>query len=523
MCARKLTVAGGLEIREREEQSMKLLTCILVVVACIVSQGCSDDVADEIAVGSDLVSTTRQSSMPSAEKQKSVTERAVAAFEQAFEKRRADKLQRQTIRIGDAPPPLASGKDSPLPPVLASELELTEEESRAILSLVKAIDSDNQKDRINALMTLERAGPKSWPARDTVVKAARDQDFYVWTRAIGVLGSMGPDATPALTSLFESFGGKIKTDDSETPADDLQKMSQDLAKSLGKSLGQFVQTLNENRIETSDESRRDSAARRIEIVKAMSRIGNRSVPFLASALADEHYGVQIEAASQLGLFGAAAEPAVPALTDALAATDRQVKIRAAETLGKIGPSAIDSVDPIATLLLQSDDDWTRRAALTAMTQIGGKSIFMLGDALAVVNKNFADEILRALGGLGVEVIPTLEKSLYQREIDSRLRDQIARTLGSLGPSSVSALVKASRSDDEAIRRAAVAGLAALRWDAAPDLLPLLSDPDLSKSAATSIRRSEEAISTFEDLILEHPDFEVRMWAAEAYRQVKLSR
>jgi HEAT repeat protein len=196
---------------------------------------------------------------------------------------------------------------------------------------------------------------------------------------------------------------------------------------------------------------------------ALSRMGPNAIPPLVKALSNDDFSRREGAAIALGDMGPSAHEAIPALIADLGVDDNDLQHSASDALVQIGP---ESVKPLIEAL----------SAQTARTRQGA--------ALA----------LAGLGKTAKEAGPKLAE-LAEKETDNGARIAALGSLGRVGVEtgrSVPLLVQALRSNDEALRRAAVNGLALVRpaKDAVPALETLLvdSDPAVRERAAHALSR-----------------------------------
>ena len=196
---------------------------------------------------------------------------------------------------------------------------------------------------------------------------------------------------------------------------------------------------------------------------ALSRIGPEAIPPLITALSAEDVSKRGGAAMALGDMGPAAREAAPALIANLGNPDPEVQRTVGDALAQIGP---ETVKPVAEAL-GSAEARTRQGAALALGGLG-KAAKEAGPRLADVTEKETDASARIaeLGAL------------------SRVGVEAGR--------SVPLLVDALKSGDDALRHAAVNGLALVRpaQPAVQALQALLSDNDaaLRQRAAHTLSR-----------------------------------
>lgn len=242
-------------------------------------------------------------------------------------------------------------------------------------------------------------------------------------------------------------------------------------------------------------------------VTALGELGPdaaKAVPGLIRALGFKNEDVRLNAAIALGRVGKAA---VDDLTKSLASDDADVRFYSVWALGWIGPDAKTSANAVMNALRDKNDSVRRKAAYT-LGRIGadpkpaiesllaalgdekeevraaaGESIAKFGEAavpglLAEVKRKESKgrlEVVKALGEIGFDArsaIPTLAELL---ESDEALRPALGETLGKIGRESISALVKALRSDNQNVRQVALNGLAKIGTAAGDNLIDALAD------------------------------------------------
>ncbi len=179
---------------------------------------------------------------------------------------------------------------------------------------------------------------------------------------------------------------------------------------------------------------------------------------------------RVEAIRTLSRYGAFAEPAIPHLIKALADENPEVRGATAETLGVIDPEwprheAVLEVLPDLIKSLKSRDKGTRVAAAEVIAVIGPPAESAVDRLAAGVNDPDGEvraAMIKALKEMG----PAADKAAdpligHLTDSDEETREAAADTLIAIGDPAIPALVKTLTSDDDDLRRKAVATLDAI--------------------------------------------------------------
>jgi HEAT repeat protein len=168
-----------------------------------------------------------------------------------------------------------------------------------------------------------------------------------------------------------------------------------------------------------------------------------TVAFRIESLKSRDPRVRGRAASDLGEYGAAAEPAVAPLIDAMADEDADLQRRCSAALARIGPRAV----PPLIREVEGGSEQRRTGAASALGQMGKPAEPAVPALVAVLRDKRQPpaprrEAARALGAIGqrpAQVVPPLLEVLQAESAE--VREQAARALGSF-PTAVKETVPA---------------------------------------------------------------------------------
>jgi HEAT repeat protein len=241
--------------------------------------------------------------------------------------------------------------------------------------LVKALRDKDAGVRTRAAMALGQAGPDAKEAVPMLIEALKDSHVDVRMAAVDALGEMGAEgkeAAPQLARLFHDPSTRIR-----------EHVPLTLVAIGQAAVGPLCDALGDSKVET-----------RLDVIKTISlfgRRGKKAVPALRHALKDEDHRIRAAAAEALGAMRGEGADAVPELLAALRDKKQQVhdkvanalvlmtmdgvpdlleKVRAAERKGQriapnqVAAAAADLLIPLIKDLSDKDNQVRVKAALT---------------------------------------------------------------------------------------------------------------------------------------------------------------
>ena len=189
-------------------------------------------------------------------------------------------------------------------------------------TLIENLDSDNEKDRLNAAYCLGRVGVDAVPALKQMLHstsaAIREYAGYA-------LSLTGAPAVPTLIDALQATDDSVRTSAAFALAD------------MGKAAQEAIPALIRAAQDPSESVRRHATEGLGLIGQLVSEDMDLSetVQVLANGLTDDHFPVRDNAARALAKLGTLAEPAMSALVAQLEDEDRYVRFHAALALKEI--------------------------------------------------------------------------------------------------------------------------------------------------------------------------------------------
>ena len=189
-------------------------------------------------------------------------------------------------------------------------------------TLLKTLDSDNERDRLNAAYRLGRVGADAVPALKQMLHstsaAIREYAGYA-------LSLTGAPAVPTLIDAMQATDDSVRTSAAFALSD------------MGKAAQEAMPALITAAQDPSESVRRHATEGLGLIGQLVSEDMDLSetVQVLANGLSDDHFPVRDNAARSLAKLGTLAEPAMPSLVAQLEDEDRYVRFHAALALKEI--------------------------------------------------------------------------------------------------------------------------------------------------------------------------------------------
>ena len=271
--------------------------------------------------------------------------------------------------------------------------------SPAVPALTALLKDDEVKDA--AAGALGGIGPEAKPAVAALTELLKDKHADVRRNAVEALGKIAPEMATVSAAVRELLGDpdeRVR----RTARSALEKIDPKAApvgqpKFPGQEPSYEGKTLSEWRAMAKG----GDPAQRSYAVGVLARIGPLSVATLTEMLNHENSDDRWVFVHGLEVIGPRDKAVVPALTGLLRDKDLGLRVYAAEVLAKFGPEAYDALGPsapeaqIATQALlemfKEKENWPRRAAMRALSQIGPGAKAALPQIEASLNDKFKDK------------------------------------------------------------------------------------------------------------------------------------
>ena len=198
-------------------------------------------------------------------------------------------------------------------------------------TLIETLDSDNEKDRLNAAYRLGRVGED---ALSTLNQALHSTSATTRDYAGYALSLTGASAVPTLIDALQTTDDAVRASAAFAMAD------------MGAAAQEALPALARAAQDPNELVRRHATEGLGLIGQQVSEDIDLSetVQILTTGLSDDHFPVRDNAARALAKLGMLAEPAIPALVAQLEDEDRYVRFHAAVALKQIGtPKAQDAL------------------------------------------------------------------------------------------------------------------------------------------------------------------------------------
>ncbi len=189
-------------------------------------------------------------------------------------------------------------------------------------SLLKVLQNEDEKLRLNASYRLGRVGEAAIP---TLNKVLQDSSESIRNYVGNALSLIGQPAVPTLIDGLQNKDESIRTRAAYALAD--------IGKPAHEAMPALTQAVKD-----------DSPLVRRHAIEGLGIIGQQNldetdlsetVNVLIDSMSDEHYWVRYNATRTLAKFGAISEPAIPILTEQLDDENRYVRFNAALALKEI--------------------------------------------------------------------------------------------------------------------------------------------------------------------------------------------
>ena len=256
----------------------------------------------------------------------------------------------------------------------------------AVFPLLEDLASEDETERIAAVMAMRELGPIAWPAVPALMEALSDPVMPVRKGAAGALGGIGPAAEPSVPALRRALADphrfvrswvamalfEIGPAAGSAVPDLIDMMKSDIENLRGRAwcasaLPQLEADPNLavpalRRTLAGDPSDEVRAVAVLSLEKYGLEAARRGGTLaLLDALSDPHWKVRGNAACALPRMGADAEIALSQLAGALRDKTPYVRGCAARALGKLAPLAREFAHEVEPLLEDEDEDVRRKA------------------------------------------------------------------------------------------------------------------------------------------------------------------
>ena len=198
-------------------------------------------------------------------------------------------------------------------------------------TLTETLDSDNEKDRLNAAYRLGRVGAAAVPTLNQALHSTSDARREYAGYALSLTGA---PAVPTLIDALQATDDTVRASAAYALAD------------MGTAAQEALPALTRAAQDASQSVRRHATEGLGLIGQLVSEAMDLSetVQVLTDGLSDNHFAVRDNAARALAKLGTLAEPAIPALVAQLEDEDRYVRFHAALALKQIQtPAAQDAL------------------------------------------------------------------------------------------------------------------------------------------------------------------------------------
>ncbi len=198
-------------------------------------------------------------------------------------------------------------------------------------TLIETLDSDNERERLNAAYRLGRVGAAAVP---TLKQALHGTSDAIRNYAGYALSLTGAPAVPTLIDALQATDDSVRATAAYTLAD------------MGKTAQEAIPVLTRAAQDSSEWVRRHATEGLGLIGQQVSEEMDLSetVQVLTDKLGDDHYWIRDNAARALAKLGTRAEPAIPTLVAQLEDENRYVRFHAALALKQIKtPEAQDAL------------------------------------------------------------------------------------------------------------------------------------------------------------------------------------
>ena len=198
-------------------------------------------------------------------------------------------------------------------------------------TLIKTLDSDNERERLNAAYRLGRVGAAAVP---TLKQALHGKSDAIRNYAGYALSLTGAPAVPTLIDALQATDDSVRGTAAYTLAD------------MGKTAQEAMPALTRAAQDASEWVRRHATEGLGLIGQQVSEDVDLSetVRVLTDGLGDDYYWIRDNAARSLAKLGARSEPAIPTLVAQLEDQNRYVRFHAALALKQIKtPEAQDAL------------------------------------------------------------------------------------------------------------------------------------------------------------------------------------
>lgn len=282
----------------------------------------------------------------------------------------------------------------------------------ALPALRQAVAGSDAKLRSRAVSILGEMGPAARSALPELLRALEDQDANVRAsaaRAVGRFGRFAGSAVPALVALLADASSAFIQAPSDGPSTSLPAVVRHEA---ARALGRVATTAPPELMELLAQ---DDEATAAYASIALGRIGAPAAQPVAERLRETDPKVRRRALSALYAMGPKAGGAVPALVQSLSDPDEEFRKSVLATLSALGPSAESAMPTLVSKLGGSPSARELQATTRAIGDIGRpreKAVAALIGCVSTgdpVTRDIACDVLGKLGDSAA--IPGLRQRL----------------------------------------------------------------------------------------------------------------
>ncbi|MBI3828088.1 MAG: HEAT repeat domain-containing protein [Planctomycetes bacterium] len=357
----------------------------------------------------------------------------------------------------------------------------------AVPAIVRVLQSDSKRGRVQAASLLKSFGKNALTAREALTDALLDPEKDVRSAAAEALPSVGPLTGTALPRLIANLKDRDFLWGTCHAAQALARFSN--AEMAVPSLTPILHAKN-----------KDLRSATFDALCEMGPKARMGMPDLIAALADGDEDVRSKAVQALGNLGPDASDAIPRLCELFKDRRNLVRIAVAGNLRKITSDHSVLLETYRSGL-KDKVRGVRVESAKIMGELGPEAREAIPDLLKALDKNdYPEEAAEALGNMGPDsaaAVPLLIRELKQGYLSVRRKAAVA--LGQIGRAQkdcVPALIEALGDTDTFLQENAAQALAAFGVQAkaalpALESLGAVKNERVKKAAADALKAIRE--------------------------------